>query len=345
MRGLAGLAGAAYHSGFASIQIAPAGYLAVDFFFALSGFVIALNYSDRLAGAMSVREFLVRRMIRLYPICLVGHACGIARNLAMLALGNPNALRGLEFVFPVLFGALMLPVPLDMRNIFPLNVPAWSLFLELAINVVFAVGLFRARTVMLGVIMAVSATVLAFGVGAPDYFNLGYSWETLPFGFARVALSFSIGIVLYRYLSGKAPVPSSIIFVPVAILLGILVVPLAESARAVWELFCVVVVFPVILGMGIRWDAPRLAVPAFDFLGGISYAVYAIHGPMIFFVNGFAERAGLGAAQSLALYLASVIAAGWFVTALIDAPARRAINHWRAGRNPQVRSSRFGSGE
>jgi len=68
LRGIAALAVLIYHSAhFLGGQLLPGGYLAVDLFFMLSGFVIAHNYDSKIAAGMTLREFMLVRGIRLFP--------------------------------------------------------------------------------------------------------------------------------------------------------------------------------------------------------------------------------------------------------------------------------------
>lgn len=332
MRGLAALAVALYHWGLVTSPVAPAGYLAVDFFFVLSGFVIALTYTDRLAGTLSPRDFMVMRVIRFYPVYLVGHVLGFLRSLALLATGNENARSSTELALALVFGTFMLPVPMDARNLFPLNVPSWTLFLELLINVAFAFGLFRLSNRALAGIIGVSAIGLAVFIGPPHFMDMGYSAATLPMGIARVCYSFPMGIILFRTLRSLPRFASWFAFIPVAVLLTVLVWTPSDAQRAIWELACVFVLFPALLAAGVRLELPAIAARPFAFLGTISFAVYAIHGPLIIFVNKLTERLSLDGWAGIAVYLAVLIVAAHAVVVLFDVPVRKAINDWRRQR-------------
>jgi len=332
MRGLAALAVALYHWGLATSPIAPAGYLAVDFFFVLSGFVIALTYSDRLAGSLSARDFMMMRVIRFYPVYLVGHALGFLRNLALLASGNENARSGTELALALVFGTFMLPVPMEARNLFPLNVPSWTLFLELLINVAFALGLFRLSNRALAGIMAVSAVLLAMFTGPPHFMDVGYSAATLPLGIARVCYSFPLGIILYRMLGSLPRYSTWFAFIPVAVLLAALVWTPSDAQRGAWELACVFFLFPALVAAGVRLELPAIVARPFAFLGAISFAVYAIHGPLIIFVNKLTERLALDGWTGIAVYLVVLMVAAQAVVVLFDMPVRKAINNWRRQR-------------
>lgn len=126
MRGVAALALALalYHWGLGTEGWAEPGYFAVDFIFALSGFVITFNYAQRLADGMPPGQFMTKRVICFFPTYLVGHLLGIVKNIALQIVSNPGARTGAKLVLAIGLGFFMLPVPLDVRNLFPLNAPA-----------------------------------------------------------------------------------------------------------------------------------------------------------------------------------------------------------------------------
>ena len=116
-------------------------YLAVDLFFALSGFVIALSYSDKLASALSISGFVKRRLIRLYPLYIFGIALGLSIEVAR-ALSTGSGFKISEWAVEFGFNLFFLP-SFQHEILFPLNLPAWSLFYEMAVNIIFAWVLWR----------------------------------------------------------------------------------------------------------------------------------------------------------------------------------------------------------
>jgi peptidoglycan/LPS O-acetylase OafA/YrhL len=329
MRRIAALAVALYHWGLATQPLARLGYLAVDFFFALSGFVIALNYSQRLSGGLAPGQFMFVRLVRFFPIYLAGHVFGIIQNLALLISGNPNAKTGAELVLAITLGIFMLPVPLDVKTLFPLNPPAWTLFLELLINVVFALGMFRWSSRVLALIMAASAITLILFTGAPLYFDVGYSAPTFLLGVARLGYSFPLGILIFRILGNQPRSQSVYALIPVLILTICLLFAPPEPVRGLWEIVCVFILFPALLATGIRFDLPRTAAPLFGFLGNVSFAVYAIHGPLILFVYKLNELLGLGRWSSIGVFLAVLLILSHLVSRFFDVPLRASVIRWR----------------
>ncbi|MWV27318.1 acyltransferase family protein [Erythrobacter sp. GH3-10] len=122
------LAGAGY-LGFGQPWIQ--GYLAVDLFFALSGFVIALSYEDKLRDGMGVGTFMMRRIIRLYPLFFLGLILGGGFLVLRAMLGATPDYSVSEVALE--FGANLFMLPTLRQDwLFPLNIPAWSLFFRSA---------------------------------------------------------------------------------------------------------------------------------------------------------------------------------------------------------------------
>lgn len=92
-------------------NFAPQGYLAVDLFFGLSGFVIALNYAGRLRAGMPWQSFARLRFIRLYPIYLTGALLGIARKLVAVATHATQVISPGDLLLASGLSLVMLPAP------------------------------------------------------------------------------------------------------------------------------------------------------------------------------------------------------------------------------------------
>ena len=177
LRGLAAAAVVLFHAGFLYADVAiPNGFLAVDLFFAMSGFIIAHRYDDDLARGMGVRAFAALRLVRLYPLFLLGMVLGLLPSLASLLAGERNAYhQGMLAAVPA--ALLMLPSHAAwpaVRVLYPLNLVSWSLALEVAVNLAYAVA-FRVCTTRVLVLVAAIAFAGLCGCA------LG--WGTLQVGF------------------------------------------------------------------------------------------------------------------------------------------------------------------
>jgi len=277
-RGIAALVVAIHHQSAIHGQWFASGFLAVDFFFALSGFVLAHAYGDKLAGGrISTREFLAARVVRLYPLYLLG-------LLAVLLALSPHLPWSPTAILAKLpFALLMLPSPSLSAGsfLYPFNIPSWSIFYEVLINVVMAVFCLQLRDARLRwAAIIVAAVVLDVHVlmqgGSVDDSGV---WNTLGLGFARVAFSFFIGMQLYEWHNQRVAAHKPRLHGGWAALsLLVLVACLAAPKRGWFEMACILAVFPVLifvlaearLQLGIVGAALRQ-------LGIASYALYMLH--------------------------------------------------------------------
>lgn len=118
------------------------GELAVDFFFALSGFVLAHVYNDQLAtGRINVRQFMVARLVRLYPLYLLSLLTLLIALVCLRVFSQPIPWSNTALLGKLPFALFMLPLPtLDPDGyLYPFNVAAWSILLEIAVNLLFAI--------------------------------------------------------------------------------------------------------------------------------------------------------------------------------------------------------------
>ncbi|MBX9883444.1 MAG: acyltransferase [Novosphingobium sp.] len=171
MRGIAALAVLVFHIGTrgGGPLIVPNGFLAVDFFFMLSGFVIAEAYEARLARGLSFADFALRRLVRMAPVAMLGALAGGA-YLAARAFAAPLRSDPLRDVIGAnLLNLMILPKLWHGRatgwEMYPANGPLWSLFFEIAVNLVWAAFLAGRGTRLLGGLVIASAGLLVDGCG------------------------------------------------------------------------------------------------------------------------------------------------------------------------------------
>jgi peptidoglycan/LPS O-acetylase OafA/YrhL len=174
LRGLAALAVVLFHaSPIFGRQMAPSGYLAVDLFFILSGFVIAHVYDPRFAAGLTARSFILARMARFWPLFALGTVIGTGWTLLENVVSPPAALSISETLGISALSLLYIP-RITGADLFPLNVPAWSLFFELIVNAAFAIFFAASRTRwLLGVIAVAGAVVASLAIA--DRFD-AQSW-------------------------------------------------------------------------------------------------------------------------------------------------------------------------
>ncbi|MGJ7492602.1 acyltransferase family protein [Variovorax sp. ZT4R33] len=309
-------------------------YLAVDLFFVLSGFVISHAYAQQLRdGRLSAGRFMRVRWIRLWPLHALGAALGAAMVVAR-DLYPPGA-----WVVPLLLMLLFLPsrMPEAGDSLFELNRPGWSLFYEMAVNVLYALThRWLTPRVLVAVIAVSGAGVVATGLynGSLD---VGFVWSTrsLGGGALRAVFGIFVGIGLHRlHLArplrpGAGPGPWTLCAAVTALLL----VPRYEALGSTVDLIAVLLVFPVCVYLGARAAVPDGTARRLSLLGLLSYPIYVLHAPL----SEWLERP---LAVPLAGYvpLAGVLfAVGLCTLALVldrcfDQPVRRVLTRLTAAR-------------
>ena len=318
MRGLAAIAVLLYH---AEPSYAPSGYLAVDVFFLLSGFVIARSYDERFAAGMSLGRFAALRLIRFYPLYLVGLGLGIFRCVGQILLDRPDRLAGWDVGVSAFFGLLFLPSPVT-PHIAPLNHPAWSLLFELAVNIVYAAGLWKARLRVLVLVTALCGLVflgLALRYGS---IGMGFSWATLAGGAMRVSFAFGVGAIMAKLFLRPAS-SSAWALLPLAVLPCLLLFPIDPAHRLVYELFTACLAGPILLGVSAAFNPPAVFSRISEALGDLSYAIYAVHFPLLWMFGYVARKAGLGTPVWVPIYVVMILVLAGLCDRYYDKPVRR----------------------
>jgi peptidoglycan/LPS O-acetylase OafA/YrhL len=299
LRGVAALAVVAYHLGQMKLapELVPHGHLAVDFFFVLSGFVVAHAYEAGLRGPLTFGSFALRRTIRLYPLAILGVVVGFA--LLMLKWHSfPEKVDSLpRILVSGALNGLLLPTPFggdaSHHELFPGDSPLWTLFFEFAANLAWAAWAPRMRTGTLLVVVAIAGFAVAALSWQAGTANLGYDVATAPAGAARVCFGFLLGVVLFRLLGdaewiGRLRSDRMGAAILGILLLAVLAMPQAASvsAYAAWDIAAILVLLPALVVAGIaQGQGGRFG----DLLGELSYPVYVLHFPVVVLASGLRQ--------------------------------------------------------
>lgn len=325
MRGVAAIAVVVFHaSTLTGAQVVPGGYLAVDLFFVLSGLVIAHAYERRLLQNLAPLAFMRHRLIRFYPLYLLGLVLGAGLMTLEILVSPPAMLTPGQVTIAAVTGLAFLPAPFG-TELYPLNGPAWSLFYELVVNALYAVWLVRLRTRTLVGIAAVTFACLAVLILQTGSGNVGTQWQSAPAGLGRALFAFTLGVVLFRCRNTR-PLPGRYAMPLVAGVGVLLCLPMPTAMRSYFDLACIGVLLPVAVAWGARIHSDRL-VAAFTWLGAISFPIYAIHYPVIMLGLAINDSLGHGlvilAVLLAGLLLVSTLAERWY-----DSPMRRLLDQW-----------------
>lgn len=333
-RGVSALLVALFHVGQLVGYKIPEGYIALDLFFASSGFVIALNYTKRLQYDMTWRTFMTKRFIRLYPLYILGDSLGILRRVSQLFRAGAHEFTPAGTLMACVLSLFMLPTPpgvgsLSYASLFPTNGPSWSLFLEVAVNLLFATSLFRLPTRWLFGVCMLAASYLAVRVSAPFWLNVGWEWSNFDQGVARTLYSFPMGMLLWRWKPAYRGKNSWIALAIVATVVGLLFVNLSDQYRKAFDLNVVLLLLPALLFLSINFELPHITKRFFIFLSDISFAVYAIHGPLVAPYVTLCLKLRWPRLISSSVFVIMLVLIGGIAHHYFDIPVRRRLSKWQ----------------
>ena len=322
------------------------GYLAVDFFFILSGFVVGYAYDNRWGKTLTLGGFFRRRLIRLQPMVCMGAVIGAVSFLlsGMERWDGTHATLWLTFLAFVC-GCLMLPalpgMPREVRGngeMFPLNGPCWSLFFEYVGNIVYALFIRRLSTRLLALLSFALCCALAwFAVtDQSGYESIGVGWTVdrtnILGGSLRMLCPFTMGLLLSRIFK-PIHYARGAFWISAAILLAIFHIPYiysdgALSLNGMFEAACIIAVFPLVVWYAASGKTTDIASTRIcRFLGDISYPLYIVHYPIMYaFYMWLIKTRQYTLYETWPAALAAVTASiilAWLCLKLYDMPVRK----------------------
>ena len=357
LRGVAAMMVVAFHlfetysGGDHTRQIINHGYLAVDFFFALSGFVIGYAYDDRWAKGMGVWTFFKRRLIRLHPLLILGTTFGALLFYFQSDLPDWSRIGTTPWWMLALvcvYGFTLIPIPksFDIRGwgeMHPLNNAQWSLMWEYIANILYALVIRRFPKWLLAAFVAFSAILTAILCFDVDVFGVlaarsdaaytvigGWSLEPhhLQIAVTRLFYPFFAGLLISR-LKWSVPMRRGGFAATASIIAIVLAMPYFAPASMPWinglyETVAILFVFPLVVMMGAGSnEGGRLC----RFLGEISYPLYVTHYPLVYVQMSWAAAlpnlpAATHAAVGVSLFILA-IAIAYASLKLYDIPVRK----------------------
>lgn len=306
------------------------GFLAVDFFFCLSGFVIGYAYDDRIRE-MGAGAFFKARLIRLHPLVVLGSVLGLLGFfLDPFASPLPYDTGKLALLF--VGSLLLIPLPImeeRFYNLFAFNAPAWSLFWEYVINIFYALVLYkvgRRSLLLLTILAAAGICIVSYRAG-----NLlgGWSKDTFLDGGVRVAYSFSVGLLLYR---SNWITKNRLGFASLAILLSLAFVMPWFKWTWLTEALIVIVYFPLVVSLGAGASLSRQWEKICRFSGNISYPLYMTHYATIWIFGNYFTSQKPTAEDLLYIIIAGIIflvVIAYLAMVFYDIPVRRYLTKKR----------------
>jgi peptidoglycan/LPS O-acetylase OafA/YrhL len=312
-------------------------FMAVDFFFMLSGFVVAHAYQNRLKAKapdpqrLTIKGFLLRRLIRLHPLVVLSLAVGaltfafdpFAYGTQTLRITVPFRI----FAIGLILQLLLLPAPpLPNREgvLYPLNNALWTLFQEYVASFFYGVIGHRLGVKVIGALCVVTGIALIVVAGKVGYIGFGYTTESFGLGFLRMAFPFLMGMLLHR-LNLKLRLKHAFVWLSLA-LMAVFMAPYFGAVNGYIEGLCVVLIFPLIVMAGaaeVRIEG-RMGHLC-RFLGRISYPLYVLHFPMLDIYTSWVWNLEPSFTLMMVVggaLMIGIIALSWLVLIFYDEPVR-----------------------
>ena len=284
LRGVAALSVVAFHL---APKIISHGFLAVDFFFLMSGYVVSQAYSTRLQNGMKFTRFMAIRIVRLWPMIIFG---GVFGGLSILFVNNWRSIRVIEDVVAAIF-----LIPVDFENgqmhlvFWPINGPSWSMFYEILASGFFSLIIWRLNRFQLFSLACLGAAALvgnviifkSLGPGT-DLMN---SWGNV----SRILFSFSMGTFLCRIKIEDAM--RKLRFNKFIILAALLFsFSLPFNTQGFTDFITVAIMYPLILAVAVgesSQDTSEWLQKLCTWGGNISYPIYMISSPIMLILHHF----------------------------------------------------------
>ncbi|SKD09359.1 Peptidoglycan/LPS O-acetylase OafA/YrhL, contains acyltransferase and SGNH-hydrolase domains [Chitinophaga ginsengisegetis] len=304
------------------------GFLAVDFFFCLSGFVIGYAYDNRF-GKMGVMEFFKSRIIRLHPLVIFGSVLGLLGFLFDPFGGHPELYGFGKIALFFLTSILLIPFPgMPERwfNLFSFNAPAWSLFWEYVANILYALILVKiSRRYLL-----ILALLAAAGIGVVGYHagNLMGGWGKDNFwdGCARISYSFLAGLLVFRF---NWIIKNRLGFIGLSALLMLPFLMPHFQWNWLIEVIVVLFYFPLLIALGAGATLTSGLKKLCVFSGKISYPLYMTHYAAIWIFASYFAAYKPGTMQLvLVITTGTLLLVGfsYLVMVFYDIPVRKYLN-------------------
>lgn len=281
------------------------GYLMVDLFFLLSGFVIAVSTEKKLNAGIGALAFTKARFVRLWPLVAVGAVVAGAYHLIAGSAGPA------QIALALALDLAMIPTLSGAGPFYRLNGPQWTLFYELVVNFVHALLLRRVPTRWLPVIAALCGAALFWTVrkhGADTMGVNALTWQTWYMPLPRVAWPYVLGVWLGRIYRDGARTPALPWWLALALpVVGMALVPSLPFTRANGDLIVALVFLPIVMWLVAMSRPPQWLMPKLDWLGAFSLPLYCVHLTILVSFEHLGRTPAIMAAAVLACFVVSYV--------------------------------------
>jgi peptidoglycan/LPS O-acetylase OafA/YrhL len=323
-------------------QIINHGYLAVDFFFLLSGYVIGYAYDDRW-DTMTIGNFFKRRLIRLQPMVIMGMIIGALLFYFQDSLLWPHIheVPVWKMLIIMLIGFTLIPIPpsYDIRGwveLHPLNGPGWSLFYEYIGNILYAIFVRKFSNTALSILVFLSGCALIHLAVTSTNGDIIGGWSLEPaqihIGFTRMMYPFFAGLLLFR-MGKLTKVKNAFFWCSLLVVIALSIPRIGGSEHLWWngiyDSLVVIFFFPLVIYLAASGEIKsKFSSKVCKFFGDISYPIYITHYPIIYIYTAWAIDGKIPISKvypiSILTFL-SCIALAYMTLKLYDIPVRKWI--------------------
>lgn len=266
------------------------GYLFVDMFFLLSGFVLTVSTEKKLNAGINPFAFVKSRFVRLWPLVAVGAGVAVARAFA-IGMADP-----LTLLLWLALDLAMIPSFAGHGPFYRFNGPQWTLFYELLANFLHALAFRRVPTRWILVLAALLGGWLVYTVNRQGADVMGVNapnWRTWWMGLPRVGWSYVLGVGIGRiYRDRGLPGPALPWWLALALpVAGIVVLPMLPLAIVAGDLIFVLLFLPLMLWAAVLCHPPQAVKPVLEWLGNYSLPLYCVHLTVLVWVSELLGRA------------------------------------------------------
>lgn len=304
------------------------GFLAVDFFFCLSGFVIGYAYDDRMTK-ITTWEFFKSRLIRLQPLVIAGSVLGLLAFLFDPFGGNPQLYSAGKIILVFICSVFLIPLPIIADrgfNLFSFNAPSWSLFWEYIANIVYAFVLCRIRRELLLIFTLIAAIAISWVAYQSGNLLGGWSGPTFWDGCARISYSFLAGLMIFRF---NWIIKNKLGFIGLSVLLFMAFLMPVSKWNWIAELLVVLFYFPLLVALGAGTVLKTNLKSVCQFTGQLSYPLYMTHYAALWMFGNYYTNYKPDGTQLTIIIIAGVvllIGAAYLVMILYDIPVRKYLS-------------------
>lgn len=308
------------------LHLLPGAFFIVDFFYALSGFVLSHVYGARLAKGLGCRGFMRLRLIRIYPLYLLALFIAVGANLGIaLTHGLPEP--GL-FLLSIAASALLIPLAQSVawrhHHPYPFNGTTWTLLWELVVNVIWSTLGPRLTNRLLALFIAIGVAMLLFALSLPTGLEHGGAFSNFHVGGLRVVYGFFAGIAAYRLWERGCFPWLRLPFWGSALALMAIICLRPINGNFIYDL-CAALIMPALVFASTSTVPPRL-IPLFAGVGRITYAAYILNFPILLVLDQILPRLGLPILTSVIvrvpLFIALTLGVSFAADRWLDHPMR-----------------------